>query len=86
MPISFKKKLAVLRGALDIEDAERLLSALEKDRERHVDLSDLESIHTAVLQVLIVMQPVCAALPKNEALASVLEPLLPKAGNTPAAT
>ena len=38
MPISFKKGLAVLRGALDIEEAERLLSALEKDPERQVDM------------------------------------------------
>ena len=76
MPISFKKGRAVLRGALDIEEAERLLSALEKDPDRQVDLSDLESIHTAVLQVLMAKAPVCAVPPQDERLASILVPIL----------
>lgn len=83
MPISFKKGRAVLRGELDIEEAERLLSALEKDGDRHVDLSDLESIHTAVLQVLMAKRPICAVPPKDEDLAAIIIPILASATSAP---
>lgn len=76
MPISFKKGQAVLRGALDIEEAERLLSALEKDKERQLDLSELESIHTAVLQVLMAKRPSCKVPPNDPDLAALLQPHL----------
>ena len=76
MPISFKKGCAVLRGALDIEEAERLLTALDKDPNRQVDLAGLQSLHTAVLQVLIAKAPTCAALPEDTVLADILAPHL----------
>lgn len=79
MPISFKKGLAVLRGTLDIEEAERLLSALDKDPDRHVDLSEVESIHTAVLQVLMAKAPTCDTPPKDSDLAAMLNPFLGEA-------
>lgn len=76
MPISFKKDVAILRGSCAIEDAERLLSALIKSPDRLVDLSGLESIHTAVLQVLMACSPECIAEPKDEMLGDALRPLL----------
>ena len=76
MPISFKKGCVVLRGALDIEEAERLLTALDKDPTRQVDLAGLDSMHTAVLQVLLAKAPTCAIPPKNPVLAELLAPYL----------
>lgn len=76
MPISFKKDTAYLRGDCPIEDAERLLSALIKSPERTIDLSDLESVHTAVVQVLMACEPKCVAAPEDEELSSVLGPIL----------
>ena len=76
MPISFKKGCVVLRGALDIEEAERLLTALDKDPARQVDLAGLESMHTAVLQVLLAKGPTCASPSPNPALAEILAPHL----------
>ena len=76
MPISFKKGCAVLRGSLDIEEAERLLTALDKDPERQVDLSGLETMHTAVLQVLLAKAPRCANPPADATLSEILTPHL----------
>lgn len=76
MPLSFKKDRAVLRGTCTIEDSERLLSALVKSPDRAIDLSGLETVHTAVVQVLMACRPPCVAAPIDEELSVVLTPIL----------
>lgn len=76
MPISLKKNRIVLHGAVTIEDAEHLFAELEKPPQRAIDLSGLESIHTAALQTVMVCQPECCAQPDDADLAALLGPYL----------
>ena len=49
-----------LEGTCPVEDAEMLLSLLQADRSRPVDISRIRSLHAAVLQVLLTYSaPLC---------------------------
>ena len=53
MPIAFKKKVAVMTGHCEIEEAESLFTWLNEENSRQVNLKALASAHTAVFQVLL---------------------------------
>jgi hypothetical protein len=68
MPITYKKKVAVLNAHCEIEEAEALFNWLAEAPSRQVNLKSLESAHTAVYQVLIGLKPKVSVWPVSEHL------------------
>jgi ABC-type transporter Mla MlaB component len=69
MPVEIKKKEAKLMGVVRIEEAEELFNFLVEKKKPKVDLSELEHIHTACLQLLLVFKPEIIAFPQDKELA-----------------
>jgi ABC-type transporter Mla MlaB component len=69
MPVEIKKKEAKLTGVLGIEEAEELFNFLVEKKKPKVDLSEVEHLHTACLQLLLVFKPDVVALPQDKELA-----------------
>ena len=53
MTVRLEHDVVHLEGPCPVEDAEMLLSHLQADRSRPVDISRCLSLHAAVLQVLL---------------------------------
>lgn len=68
MPIAFKKKVAVMTGHCEIEEAESLFAWLNEEVTRQVNLKALVSAHTAVYQVLLAKKPKVSVWPESEKL------------------
>ena len=68
MPIAFKKKVAVMTGHCEIEEAESLFTWLNEEASRQVNLKGLTSAHTAVYQVLLANKPKVSVWPESERL------------------
>lgn len=68
MPIEFKKKVAVMTGHCEIEEAESLFTWLNEEASRQVNLKALTSAHTAVYQVLLAKKPKVSVWPESENL------------------
>ncbi|CAB9494971.1 hypothetical protein [Alteromonas macleodii] len=68
MPIAFKKKVAVMTGHCEIEEAESLFAWLNEEASRQVNLKALVSAHTAVYQVLLAKKPKVSVWPESEKL------------------
>ena len=68
MPIAFKKKVAVMTGHCEIEEAESLFTWLNEENSRQVNLKALASAHTAVFQVLLGKKPKVSVWPESEEL------------------
>lgn len=79
MPISFQNNLAQCSGVCDIEEAESLLEWVLKKRKPKCDLSELEHIHTAILQVIIAANIEVVAVPTDPKLGRVLPALITRA-------
>jgi len=69
MPVEIKKKEAKLTGVVGIEEAEELFNFLVEKKKPKVDLSELEHLHTACLQLLLVFKPEIIAFPQDKELA-----------------
>ncbi|MCI4454083.1 MAG: STAS domain-containing protein [Thermodesulfobacterium sp.] len=69
MPVEIKKKEAKLMGVVGIEEAEELFNFLVEKKKPKVDLSELEHLHTACLQLLLVFKPEIIAFPQDKELA-----------------
>ena len=72
MTIRYLKKYAALEGNVSVEDAETLAQWLQKQVAPAVHLGKCESVHGAVLQVLVVLRPKLVAPPREPILAAVL--------------
>jgi hypothetical protein len=72
MTIRYLKKHAALEGHVVVEDAEALTRWLLEQREPAVHLGACESVHGAVLQVLLALHPKVKAMPADPHLAAVL--------------
>ena len=60
MTVRLEHDVVHLEGTCPVEDAEMLLSLLQADRSRPVDISRIRSLHAAVLQVLLTYSaPLC---------------------------
>jgi hypothetical protein len=57
MSLEPRGDIAHLNGQCRAEDAEALLSFLQADPARRVDLTAAGALHTAVLQVLLALRP-----------------------------
>lgn len=67
MPITYSEKTAAFEGFCQIEEAEDLLSWLLDHPEGGLDLSALDHMHTAILQVIMAIQPRVDQMPKDKA-------------------
>jgi hypothetical protein len=70
MPVSYKKNLVQLSGAVSVEEAEGLLEWLLRKPSAKVDLSGCTHLHPANLQVLMASRCAVNALPADQALAA----------------
>ena len=68
-----------LEGDCPVEEAETLLAALLERPEAPVDWRRCNSAHTAVVQVLLALQPSMVGEPDDEFLRRWVAPLLPAA-------
>lgn len=68
MPIEFKKNLVVCREHIGVEEAEVLLSWLQKHRTAQIDLASCCYLHPASLQVLMAAAPRVKAWPEQAEL------------------
>jgi hypothetical protein len=75
MPMLMEGALARLSGAVAIEEAEALAEWLRVTPDAALDLSACETLHSAVLQVLLAAAPRCTAPPADPWLAALLSPL-----------
>jgi hypothetical protein len=57
MTVRADGRAILLEGDCRVEDAEPLLNLLQETQDRPVDVSAMASIHTAVLQLLLVFHP-----------------------------
>jgi hypothetical protein len=80
MAIEFKKNRAVFRDEVSVEEAEGLLEWFQSRPTAKADLSALNHLHTANLQVLMTAKAGISSWPKNAELRAWLEPAL-KSGN-----
>lgn len=76
MSVHLDGSTVVLEGICRVEDAEPLLRWLQSDPGRIVDLSDVEHLHAAVLQVLMAFRPSLKGPPKDEFLRGWVMPAL----------
>ncbi len=76
MSVTLADGLVRLEGACRIEEAETLLQLLLQDRARVVDLSGARELHTAVVQVLMALQPPCRGWPEDRFLREQVAPAL----------
>lgn len=65
MTIRFKKTVAVLDDICTIEEAETLLEWLLDNPKGKLNFKQCKHIHTAILQVLMVVKPTLSAYPDN---------------------
>jgi hypothetical protein len=76
MSVHLKGNVIVLKGVCRVEDAEPLLSLLQADPARVVDLTEAEHLHAAVLQVLMAHRPALEGAGKEAFLRDWIVPAL----------
>ena len=81
MTVHLDHRTIRLEGDCHVEDAEPLLSLLQKADSRAVDVSAMGAIHTAVLQVLLAFRPKIAGSNSDGFFNRWIMPLLAKADN-----
>lgn len=62
----------LLRGRCSVEDAETLLGALQEYPALVVDISGAQSMHMAVLQILLSVRPTLAGTPADPFLRELI--------------
>ncbi len=76
MAITYKKNMAVLEGAVSVEDAEDLLAWLQKTPKARLDFSACTHLHAANLQVLMAARLPVASWPHDNDLKAWLHSAL----------
>ena len=69
MTVKSKEGRIVLEGRCRVEDAESLLGALQRFPDSVVDVAAAESLHTAVVQILLAVKPRLEGTAKHPFLA-----------------
>ncbi|WP_126174299.1 STAS domain-containing protein [Altericroceibacterium xinjiangense] len=82
MSVTVEGEVIRLSGRCGAEDAEALLAALHDGRNRAVDLSGLQRLHLAVLQILLAARPSIRGTPDSTFLAAHLNRLLSEKSDT----
>ena len=76
MAITYKKNMAVLEGAVSVEDAEDLQAWLQKTPKARLDFSACTHLHAANLQVLMAARLPVASWPLDNDLKAWLQSAL----------
>jgi hypothetical protein len=76
MSVRLDGNVILMEGACRVEDAEPLLGSLQADMGRVVDLTGVEHLHAAVLQVLIALRPTLRGTAKDPFLRDWIAPAL----------
>jgi hypothetical protein len=76
MPIDYRKRSAVFRDVVGVEEAEGLLEWLQGKKSPTVDMSGCTHVHPANLQVLLAADTRVSALPTDASLADLLRTVL----------
>lgn len=76
MTVMIEQSVVRLIGSCGVEDAEPLLSAIEDDPQRPIDVSGLVRAHMAVVQLLVMARPPIEGSPDGAFLREMLIPLL----------
>lgn len=79
MPIRFEKTTAFLENVCTVEEAETLLAWVRGRKRPKIDLKACEHLHTAILQVLLVVRPAVTAWPEDAELRRWVAAVLPQA-------
>jgi anti-anti-sigma regulatory factor len=82
MSVVLEDGVIQLRGECPVGDAEPLLALLQADAKRLVDLSEVVTLHTAVVQVLLALRPTVRGSARDAFLHRWIEPLFvrPRSG------
>jgi len=72
MPFSFVKNTVTAGESCSVEDALPLLEFLQSHPRARINLGPCTQLHTAVLQVLLAVQPQITQFPQDEPLAGWL--------------
>ncbi|WP_294255965.1 hypothetical protein [uncultured Sphingomonas sp.] len=70
MTVRLAGDVIYLEGRCLAEDADTLLVYLQECPKRHIDLSGVERLHLAALQILIVAKPEIRAAPPADSFAA----------------
>jgi hypothetical protein len=81
MPLIFGEDIVRIDGVCGVEEAMPLLEFLQTHGEARIDMRTCTLLHSAALQVLMVVATRVAVLPEEEFLARWLTPVL---GSAPA--
>ena len=77
MTVNVRRRTIVLEGHCPVEDAEVLLIALQDDRKRVIDVSEMTGAHTAVIQILAMNAAEIRGSPDDEFVRTTILPALP---------
>lgn len=76
MSIEYKKTVAIMEGECAVEDAEVLLEWILLNPKGKINLKQCEHMHTAVLQVLMAVNPSVSVWPDKDSPACWLSTVL----------
>jgi hypothetical protein len=72
MSIAYNKSKAVLKGHVTVEDAEPLAQWVREHPRGALEMSECDSLHAAVVQVLLALRPPLKSPPRNPWLAAAM--------------
>lgn len=73
MSIKYTNNIAYLQQTCTVEEAEQLLAWFQSHPKGKINLKACEHLHTAILQVLLAVNPVITAEPQNKQLKTCLK-------------
>lgn len=73
MSIQYTQDQAALEGVVVVEEAESLQNRLKEQPQTAVNVAMCDSMHTAVLQVILALRPTLSGQPSDPWLARILE-------------
>lgn len=79
MSVRLDDPVIFLEGVCPVEDAEQLLTLLQENMQRRVDLAHAGHLHTATVQVLLALQPTIVGQFADSFQSRWLAPLLNRA-------
>jgi len=65
MPIKYKKTVVLCEGHCEIEEADELLAWFIENPKGKINFKQLTQLHTALLQVIMAIQPQVSSWPEN---------------------
>ena len=81
MSIRVEEGAIVFSGKCGVEEVETLLTLLEEHPQSQIDLSAVETIHTAIWQALMMAKPDIRGAPSSPKIAAVILSAIAKDGS-----